>query len=793
MKLWKICTSRQGQKLYGSSRCRALSVLCPLLNASKEKKKFIAQLNLLGDTMNFILGISAWFRQWTFPIILVLLCALMLLTETAIADCRTSRRCGKLSIPYSFGVAETGCGLPGFEIICKQNSRFGSGYIPFLNTTHGEFEILNISKDTLRINSTGLNAMACTLNDTGTQSFQIPNERPFTISDSNKFVAVGCYALGVFGLNGSAVSGCIALRANKSIESSHDARGMAVAKLPFPQIIKTLSNLENFQDGRHSLILDWAIGNENCSTAERAKSLQCAEHAKCFNAPQGTGYVCNCSKGYEGDGYLNGTGCKDIDECAYPSLNNCSHSPHGRCENLQGSYKCYCAKGHGDGTQNGSGCRIRHFSQIEYALTGESVALIVVPVVGLCLFFILKRRKVSLVKQKNFELNGGIHLQRLLSSGEGSSGAQRTKIFSAEELQKPTNNFAQNLFLGSGGYGTVYKGTLADDTVVAIKKSKEVDQQEIAQFINEVVILTQINHRNVVRLLGCCLETAVPLLVYEYVSNGTLFDHLHGKYEQPLAWDERLRIATETAEALAYLHSATSTPIVHRDVKSANILLEERLMPKVADFGVSRLVPMGQTHITTVVQGTLGYLDPEYFQTVQLTDKSDVYSFGVVLVELLTSMKAISYERSKNESNLAIYFLSALRMNRLNEIVDYRLLKLEKRNMSGDEMANSIRSVANLAKDCLCVEGEKRPSMKEVFQELVWIRGGRRWGRVRSNSLGVNADENEEERVSLIVKGEKSDEGNLDIVDDSYPNLPQNMNNLSFSLEGFKENLHSGR
>ncbi|KAK9292392.1 hypothetical protein L1049_020359 [Liquidambar formosana] len=309
----------------------------------------------------------------------------------------------------------------------------------------------------------------------------------------------------------------------------------------------------------------------------------------------------------------------------------------------------------------------------------------------------LKKRKYTIRKQKLFKQNGGLLLQERFSSyGRG----EKAKIFTAEELQRATDNYNQNRFLGQGGYGTVYKGVLPDGRAVAVKRSKAIDKNRIEQFINEVVILSQINHRNVVNLLGCCLETEVPLLVYEFISNGTLSYHIHQKdHESSLSWEDRLRIASEVAGALAYMHSAASIPIYHRDIKSSNILLDDKYGAKVSDFGTSRSVSVDETHLTTTVQGTFGYLDPEYFQSSQFTEKSDVYSFGVVLVELLTGEKPISFARAEEEINLVEHFISSTKENRVFQILDLRVAR-----EAGSE---EILTVAKLATECLKFNGKR--------------------------------------------------------------------------------------
>jgi serine/threonine protein kinase len=329
------------------------------------------------------------------------------------------------------------------------------------------------------------------------------------------------------------------------------------------------------------------------------------------------------------------------------------------------------------------------------------------------LYKVIKRRKEINLKKKFFKRNGGLLLQQQISSSEHN--VQTTKLFNTMELETATDQFSESRILGKGGQGTVYKGMLTDGRIVAIKKCNIVDEGNLEQFINEIIILSQINHRNVVKLLGCCLETEVPLLVYEFIPNGMLFQYLQeGSEEFPLTWDMRLKIATEIAGALSYLHSAASFPIYHRDIKSTNILLDDKYRAKVADFGTSRSVAIDQTHLTTLVYGTFGYLDPEYFQTSQFTEKSDVYSFGVVLVELLTGEKPVSAVRTQEVRSLATYFLLSMEENFLFDILDARV------KMNGDKQ--EIMVVANLAKKCLHLSGKSRPTMREVTKELEGVR-----------------------------------------------------------------------
>ncbi|TVU05297.1 hypothetical protein EJB05_48455, partial [Eragrostis curvula] len=507
-----------------------------------------------------------------------------------------------------------------------------------------------------------------------------------------------------------------------------------------------------YSPGTLPAVLDWKINHTVCHG--NASSAACrSSHSLCKNSTrlQGTvqnGHLCHCAAGYQGNPYIAG-GCQDVDECSSPEIYPC----YGVCINTKGGYQCQCPPGFSGNASIPNGCKdIDECAHPELhscygvcinmpgtfhcrckggtygdPLTKDGCSSLSILKIGLgvgcglsCLFLALgapfiirniKLQKVKRTRERFFKQNHGLLLQQLVSQNSDIGGRM---IITLRELQKATNNFDASHEVGGGGHGVVYKGLL-NLQVVAIKKSKIVVQREINDFINEIAILSQVNHRNVVKIIGCCLETEVPLLVYEYISNGTLAHHLHVKGLISISWEDRLRIAFEISKALAYLHSAASTPILHRDIKSSNILLDDNLIAKVSDFGASKYIPTDQTRgVTTAVQGTIGYLDPMYYYTSRLTDKSDVFSFGVLLMELITRKKPFSYRTGDGEG-LVSHITSLLSEGRLVDIIDPQIMEEEERDQ--------VNEVAALAAKCTKLNGEDRPTMREVEMTLenLWV------------------------------------------------------------------------
>ncbi|PNX72790.1 receptor-like protein kinase THESEUS 1-like protein [Trifolium pratense] len=283
--------------------------------------------------------------------------------------------------------------------------------------------------------------------------------------------------------------------------------------------------------------------------------------------------------------------------------------------------------------------------------------------------------------------------------------------FTLHEIQHATNGFDAELLIGVGGFGKVYKGTLDNGKIVAIKVAIPESRQGLDEFYNEIELLYGLRHQNLVSLVGCCNEDSELILVYNYMANGSLSSHLYGRDFVPLSWKQRLVICLGATKGLLYLHTGAKQSIIHRDVKTTNILLDEKFVPKVADFGISKRGPLlDKSHVTTNVKGSFGYVDPEYFWTKYLTKKSDVYSFGVVLIEVICGKPALDDTRTTQEMNLALWALSCHKKGTFNEMVDPYLI--------GKVNMDSLNKVLELAWKCLEERRVNRPSMGYVLCQL---------------------------------------------------------------------------
>ncbi|KAI9107103.1 hypothetical protein K1719_022631 [Acacia pycnantha] len=351
-------------------------------------------------------------------------------------------------------------------------------------------------------------------------------------------------------------------------------------------------------------------------------------------------------------------------------------------------------------------------------------------------------------------------------SGEARSGEQPSIAvpevshlgwghwYTLRELEVSTNFFADENVIGEGGYGIVYRGVLQDNTNVAVKNLLNNKGQAEREFKVEVQAIGRVRHKNLVRLLGYCVEGAHRMLVYEYVDNGNLEQWLHGDTNpsSPLTWDIRMNIILGTAKGLTYLHEGLEPKVVHRDIKSSNILLDKRWNPKVSDFGLAKLLGSERSYVTTRVMGTFGYVAPEYASTGMLNERSDVYSFGVLLMEIISGRNPVDYSRPPGEVNLAEWLKTMVTNRNAEGVLDPRLPE--------KPSSRALKRALLVALRCVDPNVQKRPKMGHVMHMLEAdefpFRDDRRAGREYGRSHQDNTRDRLMENRPFLLYGPKA-------------------------------------
>ncbi|CAO1940174.1 unnamed protein product [Urochloa humidicola] len=706
------------------------------------------------------------------PVLILILAAAA--TAGSSSPCQLS--CGSVHIPFPFGMGDKSCFREGFEIECS--NKVGTGDVPVLAKTNMTIKVLDLLVAPL--------PQARVLLPVAWQCFDPAGKRTsgysgnvdfnqqgvYRISNTrNELYVLGCntlvYVKGVRiqggRFNYAYYAGCVS-----AVNDTNDPRDGACAGLgcchveippgltdtamamPYEGIwahtnqsfcpcdyafivekgkytfrasalLQSSKNRPMEKDTTMPLVLDWAIrGNTSisCAQAKHVDDYACRSNkGLCVDATNGPGYFCNCTEGYEGNPYIV-NGCQNINECDRPAEFPC----HGQCKDNDGSYDCKCPPGyHSDGNPKEKPCNpnLPNSAKLIIGITvGTSVLLFIFLGTGVC--YMLKR-----TQQKEKE--------RQLEAIEKKNGSERLKnvktllLFTKEELDQITNN--NSVPLGKGGFGEVHKGTLSDMTKVAVKASNEVTKATLDEFVQEVEIQSRMMHRNILKLLGCCLRVDVPLLVYEYAAKGCLQDILHGKSSdqkrEPLTLRSRLDIAIGSAQGLAYMHSYTENGIQHADVKPGNILLDDGLVPKISDFGLSKAFIEGKDYTINVI-GCLPYMDPVYKDTGRLTQKSDVYSFGIVLLELI-SRKPVG----QGESSLVKQFKRVFEEDNTGKV-------LFDRDITEEEDIPILDEIAILALKCLKEKVEDRPAMVSVASALVMLKVSWEEKRQRFSSTSGN-------------------------------------------------------
>ncbi|KAI4337879.1 hypothetical protein L6164_016246 [Bauhinia variegata] len=650
------------------------------------------------------------------------------------------KTCGKVHFQYPFGTTPNCSRNESFRLTCNKTSGYAFANI----STTKNIQIQSISlRGELRITAP---AVKLCFNAHGETLLNSTLYSPFAVSSTkNKFTVVGCDTSVKVGESLSSgqrfTTGCELVCTNFSDVRNGSCSGIGCCQTTFPKDVKgfnlTMSSFHNYskevinfnrcsyafvvEDGKYDfssqdlidlrnrtefpMILSWAVERKTCAEAKKyMDSYACkSKNSECETSENGVGYICKCKDGYDGNPYLD----DDEDES--------------------------CRK-----------------------VGGRNPALPIASVAALVGLAALSHSFSWMPKQKTldqlFVQNGGEEFSSL-TGGE----SQTPTVYSQDEIEMFTQCFDATKVIRRGLLGTVYRGTLPNNNrEVAVKKTRQRGgPRKAAFFIREAVALCNINNENVAQLLGICLQTEVPILIYEFVkSTRTLYGVINAANNENananekenqgsliLSWEERLKIAADTAEAISCMHSA-SVPIVHGNIKSCNILLDEDGKAKLTDCGALRLIPLED-----LVKASPGYVDPEYIHTGELNEKSDVYSFGVVLIELLTGVKAVEFGRVQQEKTLVLHFVSAMNRNHLMGVIDRRI-------MNGTN-EKELWKVATLASSCVKLIGEERPSMKDVAEELKPLAP--KDGIKNSNPPdGEDENENEEGLIALIAEASTS-------------------------------------
>ncbi|KAL8476657.1 hypothetical protein ACS0TY_029084 [Phlomoides rotata] len=606
--------------------------------------------------------------------------------------CNQPFQCGRLSeigYPFYGGNRPVSCGYPGFELDCQ------GGDHPLINISSITYRVLKIdnSTQTLQVSRNDLWSNICpgffsntTLNFTLFDFYRPANDRNITLYYGCPLLSVSAnYMFNCSGFNTNIFNFFGTVEQSLQLCSSliyvpvNQNAYRELANPTFASVVRLESSLES------GFSIQWSADNQRCDNCKVSGGV-------CGYNQTTTSFSCHCSNG----------------------------TSESTCFGLETGDRNGTTSGNGSRSSSGSSLKIG-LPIVGAVLAGAGFAWLV--------FYCRKQKKqrtqhlgsqstqttsskMSTPPLLKFTTSIPSYPSSMSDLGRGSTyfGVQ---VFDYSELEVATDNFNPSRELGDGGFGTVYYGVLSDGREVAVKLLYENNFKRVEQFMNEVEILTKLRHKNLVTLHGCTSKRSRQLLlVYEYIPNGTVADHLNGNRSKSgrLSWPVRLNIAIETAEALAYLHKSE---IIHRDVKTNNILLDNDFHVKVADFGLSRLFPTNATHVSTAPQGTPGYVDPEYYQCYQLTEKSDVYSFGVVLIELISSLQAVDTNRHRHDINLANMAINKIQNHALHELVDSSL---------GFETSSAARRmatlIAELAFRCLQQEKDPRPSMEEVLEAL---------------------------------------------------------------------------